>query len=104
MCAGWIYLSLGGLCRFGIVTVAIGGIDGGAGGDAIGAIMSFGRKLAPRDLSCATKIIGTFKELKSLALEKHKPDTGDKSLAPEINMPQELLSEWGASTMSILVW
>ncbi len=49
MCVGWIYLSLGGLWRFGIVTVAKDGIDGGAGGDAIGAIISFGRKLAPRD-------------------------------------------------------
>jgi hypothetical protein len=104
MCVGWIYLSLGGLCRFGIATAAEGGIDGGAVGDAIGAIMSFGRKLAPCDLNCATKIIGTFKELKSLALEKHKPETGDKSLAPKINMPQELQSEWVASTMSILVW
>jgi hypothetical protein len=105
MCVGWIYLSLGGLCRFGIATAAIGGIDGGAVGDAIGAIISFGRKLVLCDLNCATKIIGTFKKLKSLALEKHKPETGEvKSLAPKINMPQELQSEWVASTMSTLVW
>jgi hypothetical protein len=104
MFVGWIYLSLGGLWRFGIATVAKGGIIGSAVGDAIGAIMSSGRKLAPCDLNCATKIIGTFKELKSLALEKHKPETGDKYLAPKINMPQQLQSEWVASTMSILVW
>lgn len=104
MCAGWTYFSLGGLCRFGIAIAAEGGIDGGAVGGVIGAIMSFGRKLVPYDLNCATKIIGTFKKLKSLALEKHKLETGDKSLAPKINMPQELQSKWEMSTMSTLVW
>ena len=105
MCVGWTYFSRGGLCRFGIAIAVEGGIDGGAVGGVIGAIMSFGRKLAPCDLNCVTKIIGTFKELKSLALEKHKLETGEvKSLAPKINMPQELQSEWETSTMSTLVW
>jgi hypothetical protein len=105
MYVAWIYLSLGGLYCFGTAVVASVGIIGGEVGDAIGVPMNFGPRLVLCALSTAIRTIGIFKKLKSLALVKPKPETGEvKCLAPKINMPQESLSEWGMSTTSILVW